>query len=119
MSDKIIHCEWIDAQPDFKKDVIIKDKDGKDIVLGTMHALTGLEMNEINRKCPITTENEDKDMMKMTYLMIIYALTGHDCGWNFDRELSIENLDMMYPDYKKKFIEVLNSFYVTEAVSKN
>ena len=114
MSKKIIHCEWLDKQPDFYKDVVL---DGA--VLGRMKSLTQLDMNDINRKQPVIDSEGnpvDKDMLKTTYYMIEIALGGE---WNLDRDLTMENFFLLPKEYREKFIEVLNSFFVTEAIAGN
>jgi hypothetical protein len=109
-----IKCEWLDKQPTFKKKVKLKDG----TVIGTIHALTKFDYSEIFTKSDGFTNQVEFSMWS-----IIQSLTGHGCGWELDRELNYENLNVLSKDFFNAFAEAVNNFEkqneITEEIVKN
>jgi len=108
-----IKCEWLDKQPKFKKEVKLND-----VVIGTIHALTKSDYSKIYTKSEGFTNQVEFSMWS-----IIQSLTGHDCGWEVDRELNYENLDVLPKDMFNAFATAINEFEkqneITEEIVKN
>lgn len=111
---KIVHCEWLNEQPGFTKEV--KRKDGT--VIGTIHALTKSDYAKIAEK-----SNGYKNIYDYALWSIVCSLIGHDAGWNFDKDVSYENVDMLPKEDFKLFMDALKNFedqnVITEGTEKN
>ncbi|MBT6994532.1 MAG: hypothetical protein HN952_06205 [Candidatus Cloacimonetes bacterium] len=122
----IKHCEWLDEQPAFLKDV---EFDGNKIA--TIHALTKMDMAEIRRKADTKTElGKDGEMYflanpeKLEIARMYQSLVGHKkTGWEFERDISEENISLLPKKYYNAInlaiLELENQNLVSEGVEKN
>jgi len=122
----IKHCEWIDEQPAFYKDVEV---DGQ--IIATIHALTKLDMSEIRRKADTKTEMSNDGKLyfitnpeKLELARIYASLTGQDkSGWGFDREITEDNIAKLprnfYDAINKAIADLEKQNVITDGISKN
>jgi len=110
---KIIHCEWLDKQPAFYKDVKV---DGE--VIATIHALTKEDYSVIAQH-----SDNFKDIFQYAIWTILRSVTGHDAKWNFDREPTYETVNVLPDKYfkaiREAILELEKQNKVTEGQEKN
>lgn len=108
-----MHCEWMDEQPDFKKVVKLEGRK-----IGTIHAFTKLDYS----KAAMDSDNF-KDMTAASISLITSALTGYGCGWEYDRPVTMENVNSLPENVFNAFAKAVNEFEnknkITEEISKN
>ena len=88
----------MDEQPWFTKEIKYKNKK-----IATIHAITKKDRAELETTMTkkiidgkIETDiNFTNFQIKRMYL----SLTGHDCGWEFDREVTENNISLLPPYY--------------------
>lgn len=95
-----MHCEWKDKQPGFKKEVKLNGEK-----IATIHALTKSDYAKISDK-----SNGFKNLVEANIWFIYYSLNGHDCGWNFDREVTYENIGLLPDDEFNAIAKAINNF---------
>lgn len=121
----IKHCEWLDEQPSFYKDVIV---DGQKIA--TIHALTKLDMSEIRRKADTKTEMAKDGKIyfitnpeKLELARMFASLNGEKSGWEFDRDITEDNLsklpEIYYNAINEAILQLENQNLVTDGIAKN
>ena len=124
MGDKIIHCEWKSAQPDFYKEV---ECDG--VVIGTIHALTKDDYSELSKFTKYEFADKSTfviiERVKLEIKRMLLSLTGQKkSGWNLDKEITEEVIANELPDkyfnaFNTAIIELENQSAVTEGIAKN
>ena len=122
----IKHCEWLDEQPAFYKDV---EFEGQKIA--TIHALTKLDMSEIRRKADTKTEMAKDGKIyfitnpeKLELARMFASLTGSEkAGWEFDRDITEDNLSKLPEKFYKAINEAILQLeiqnVVDDGISKN
>lgn len=109
-----IKCEWLDKQPMLKKEVKLEDG----TVIGTVHATTREDKMNICGK-----SDNYQNVAKYSNWSIYYALIGHDCGWEFDREITFENILALPDDEFNAFAVAVSGLEkqneITEKIVKN